>query len=93
MIHKIKVNSEMFAKIKDKRRMIEVRSTADRKYRIGDTVHYCEVNEYGEPTGKEIRKGVYFVLEEAEGLKEGYAILALLMKQGRTYVRLSEKDI
>ena len=93
MIHKIKVDSKMYAKIKSNRRIVEVRPAFDRRYMIGDTVHFCEVNEYGEPTGREVRKGVYFVLEEAEGLKEGYVVLALMMKKGRKYVRLTEKDI
>lgn len=93
MIHKIKVDSEMYAKVKSRKRMFEIRPTDDRHYGVGDTLHYCEVNENGEFTGRELKKGVIYVFEKVEGLKDGYVLLAVLMKKGRSYVNRGLKDI
>lgn len=93
MIHKIKVDSEMFAKVKNKRRLVDIRPTFDRHYRVGDTIHYCEVNENGEYTGKELKKAVYHVIEEMEGLKEGYAVIVVIVKEGNSYVNSIPKKV
>ena len=39
MIHKIKVRSDMYNKVKSRKRMFEIRPTDDRNYRVGDTLH------------------------------------------------------
>lgn len=93
MIHKIKVDSDMYVKIKNRRRMVEIRPAFDRHFRVGDTLHYCEVNENGEYTGRSFKKAVIYVIEEAEGLKEGYALLAVIMKKGRTYINKLPMDL
>jgi hypothetical protein len=93
MIHKIKVDSEMYNKVKNRRRMVEIRPAFDRHFRVGDTLHYCEVNENGEYTGRELKKAVIYVIEEMDGLEKGYALLALIMKKGRSYLNRMPKDI
>ena len=93
MIHKIKVRSDMYNKVKSRKRMFEIRPTDDRNYRVGDTLHYCEVNENGEYTGRELKKGVLYIFEQVEGLKDGYVLLAVALKKGRHYVSREPKDI
>lgn len=93
MIHKIKVDADTYKKVNNRKRMAEIRSTADRHYGIGDTLHYCEVNEFGEFTGRELKKAVICVIDDMEGLKEGYVLLVLILKKGKAYLNRIPKDM
>lgn len=75
MVHKIRLNSTEFDAIKRGRETFEIRK-ADKRYLIGDTLVYEEF-EGMEYTERKIRKRVYEVTTEYEGLKEGYVILSV----------------
>ena len=92
MIHKIKVSPDVYAKVKNKRRLFEIFSTEERHYGVGDTLHYCEVNENGEYTGRAMKKRITYIYEELEGLKDGYILLALAEKKYRRNAKPQEKE-
>ena len=74
MIHRVKASSEKIKLIRKPNRMFDIRP-ADRNYRVGDIIVYCEFD--GDYTGKEIVREVTYHEEICEGLEEGYTLVLL----------------
>lgn len=73
--HDIKISSIFFADSRDGIKPFELRKN-DRNYNTGDILKMREYRD-GEMTGNVIRKEITYVLEDFEGLKQGYCILGV----------------
>lgn len=75
MTHTIKIWPEFFKKLKTKKKPFEIRKN-DRGYKEGDILILLEWKD-GQYTGNAECREVTYVLDEHEGLQEGYAILGI----------------
>ena len=82
MIYRKRVDAEEYKAIKNSKEKFEIRK-ADKDYRVGDVFIYCEFDNM-EFTNREWKRRVTCVTHEKEGLKEGYVILSIESKSGRT---------
>lgn len=73
--HDIKISSIFFADSRDGIKPFELRKN-DRNYNTGDILKMREYRD-GEMTGNVIRKEITYVLEDFEGLMQGYCILGV----------------
>lgn len=79
MTHILKVWPEFYEAIENGSKTFEIRSTKDRKFKVGELV----VLKWFDPktnicNGEEIKKRISYVLDNPDfGIKEGYAILGL----------------
>ena len=74
-VHNVKLGATFFEDVKSGRKSFELRKN-DRGYKEGDMVTLHEYKD-GSETGRCITKKIVYMLEEFQGLKEGYCILGL----------------
>ena len=77
-VHQIKLKSQYFKDVADGKKTFELRKN-DRGYRIGDVLDMREIED-GEETGQHVRAEITYMLENYEGIEEGYCILAIRLK-------------
>ena len=73
--HDIKISSLFFVDSRDGIKPFELRKN-DRNYKTGDILKMREYRD-GVMTGNVIKKEITYVLEDCEGLKQGYCILGV----------------
>ncbi len=74
-VHNVKLGATFFEDVKSGRKSFELRKN-DRGYKEGDMITLHEYKD-GSETGRCITKKIVYILEEFQGLKEGYCILGL----------------
>lgn len=77
-VHQIKLKRQYFKDVADGKKTFELRKN-DRGYRVGDVLDMREIKD-GEETGQHIRAEITYMLENYEGIEEGYCILAIRLK-------------
>ena len=78
MIHRFNVDPIEFHNIKRHFKFYDIRIN-DREYRIGDTIVYKELEDFG-LSGEEVKREVSYLETKAEGLQDGYVILSIISK-------------
>ena len=77
MKHELKTWPEYFKMVASGMKPFELRKN-DRGFKVGDTLILLEYNpKYGEYTGRKRVRKVTCVVENFDGLEEGYCILGL----------------
>lgn len=74
-MHNVKIGATFFEDVRTGRKTFELRKN-DRGYRKGDMIALHEYKD-GSETGRSITKKIVYMLEDFEGLKDGYCILGL----------------
>jgi hypothetical protein len=74
-IHSLKIAPKYFEKVLSKEKTFEFRYN-DRNYRVGDTLVLKEYDKQ-EFTGREISVQITYILDNFQGIQEGYVILAI----------------
>lgn len=78
MIHTLKLRQEYFLPVLRQEKEFEVRSTADREFRVGDYIGFNEVDdEDGSYTGRSLLARITFVLDDSSFVSKGYAVLGI----------------
>ena len=75
VVHEIKIANCYFEDVKNEIKRFELIKN-DRNYKVGDRLKMMEFKD-GEYTGRVINAVVTFILEDYEGIKEGYCILSI----------------
>jgi len=75
MKHELKTHPEPFDELASGLKTCEVRYCSDRVFKAGDEVHLTEVNELGNPTGKEALRHITHV-QHGWGLPEHLCVLS-----------------
>lgn len=75
IVHEIKIANCYFEDVKNEIKKFELRKN-DRNYKVEDKLKMMEYKD-GEYTGRVINAVVTFILEDYEGIKEGYCILSI----------------
>ena len=73
--HQIKLASMYYDDVVNGRKTFELRKN-DRRYRVGDILEMREFKD-GKETGRYIKAKITYMLEDYEGIKEGYCILGI----------------
>ena len=79
-IHILKLNARYYEDVRTKNKTFEVRYN-DRGFKVGDRLILREIFDSGEYSGRLLQRKVSYMLTHEEfpqGLKEGYAVLALV---------------
>nr|WP_294490620.1 DUF3850 domain-containing protein [uncultured Anaerosporobacter sp.] len=74
-VHEIKIANCYFEDVKQGIKKFELRKN-DRDYKVGDKLKMMEFKD-GEYTGRMLNAVITFILEDYEGIKEGYCILSI----------------
>lgn len=74
-IHDVKIGTTFYSDVVSGRKTFELRKN-DRHYKVGDVICLHEYDE-GRETGDSAYVDVIYILEDFEGLKEGYCILGI----------------
>lgn len=74
--HDVKLGASFFEDVRSGRKNFELRRN-DRNYKTGDLIVLHEYKD-GKETDRSITKEIGYMLEEFEGLKDGYCILGLV---------------
>lgn len=74
-VHDVKLGASFFEDVRSGRKNFELRKN-DRNYKTGDLIVLHEYKD-GKETGRSITKEIGYMLEDFEGLKDGYCILGL----------------
>lgn len=74
-VHEIKIANCYFEDVKQGIKKFELRKN-DRDYKVGDKLKMMEFKD-GEYTGRIINAVITFMLDDYEGIKEGYCILSI----------------
>lgn len=77
--HILKCYPEYFAAVKNGSKNFECRYN-DRNFQVGDQLRLMEYSQFGY-TGRYLDKTISYVLEDFDGLADGYAILGLEEKK------------
>ena len=76
-IHELKIDPEYFNDVKTRKKRFEIRKN-DRDFQIGDLLKLQEYDrEKKNYTGEETIKGIGYILDNQEYLREGYVILGI----------------
>lgn len=75
IVHELKLAEMYYEDVKTGKKTFELRKN-DRGYRVGDALLMSEFTA-GEPTGRTIYANIEYMLEDYQGLQEGYAILGI----------------
>lgn len=74
-IHNIKIGATFFEDVINRKKTFELRKN-DRNYKKGDILEMSEYKD-GKTTGRKTKALVTYMLEEYEGLEEGYCIMGI----------------
>ena len=74
-VHELKIAPEYFKKVLSKEKSFELRYN-DRNYKVGDILKLKEYDN-GQYTDRETSVKIIYILQDFEGLKNNYAILAI----------------
>lgn len=74
-VHQIRLAKDYFADVAAGVKSFELRKN-DRGYKVGDILELLEFSE-GRNTGRLIRAGVTYIMEDYTGIEDGYCIMAI----------------
>lgn len=81
MIHELKIKPQYYEDVKNGLKLFEVRKN-DRDFKLGDILmlNECSLDDSGAGTysGRALKVGVTYLLNDPEYCKEGYVILGII---------------